>query len=354
MPLTNLWFSQVFEPNDSNDVDYRRRLYSFLSISYFGCVALFAFSYINYINDDIAIFYTVFTTALIFIVNLIFFHLYKCLTSCCRVASFGMVLFCWILVYQGGVENTALYWTLSLPIVLFAMLGYLYGAIANGIVLISLLIMLNNQALIIANYSSPEVVRFISSLFVINIISFINEYFREHSHSAMTDINMSKEQQANTDVLTQLPNRRFIDAVFFPSSKVNMGSRFPMVLIMADVDNFKKFNDNYGHHTGDQILEKLARTMEQCIRSEDIVARVGGEEFLLVFSNTNYNMALTVAEKIRNAISVMKLEYEGKELKITMSFGVEIAHSYNEIESKLKEADKKLYQAKSAGRNCIF
>jgi diguanylate cyclase (GGDEF)-like protein len=353
MPLTNLWFSHVFERSDSNDVDYHRRLYSFLSISYFGCVALFAFSYLNYINNYITIFYTVFATALIFFVNLIFFHSYKCLTLSCRIASFGMVVFCWILVYQGGVENTALYWTLSLPLVLFAMLGYLYGAIANAIVLISLMVMLNNQELLIANYSQPEVVRFISSLFVINIISFINEYFREHSHSAMTDINISKEQQANTDVLTQLPNRRFIDAVFFPTSKVNTNSRFPMVLVMADVDNFKSFNDKYGHHTGDLILEKLARTMEQCIRSNDIVARVGGEEFLLIFSNTHYNMALIVAEKIRSAINVMKLEYEGHELKITMSFGVAIVHSYNDIESKLKEADKKLYQAKNSGRNCI-
>ena len=64
-------------------------------------------------------------------------------------------------------------------------------------------------------------------------------------------------------------------------------------------------------------------------------------------------MALLVAEKIRSAINVMKLEYEGQELKITMSLGVAIVHSYNDIESKLKEADKKLYQAKNSGRNCI-
>ena len=62
-----------------------------------------------------------------------------------------------------------------------------------------------------------------------------------------------------------------------------------MVLVMADVDYFKSFNDNYGHQTGDLILEKLARTMEQSIRDEDIVSRVGGEEFLIVFSNTDYN-----------------------------------------------------------------
>jgi len=298
-------------------------------------------------------FYIVTVTGLIFFVNLIFFHLNKSLNLCCQIASIGVIIFCWVLVYQGGIENTALYWVLSLPLVLFALLGYRHGAIANGVVFISLIIMLNNLELLVANYSHPEIMRFISSLFVINIISFINEYFREHSHSAMTDINISKEQQANTDVLTQLPNRRFIDSVFFPATKANVSSRFPMVLVMADVDNFKSFNDNYGHHTGDKILEKLAHTMKECSRSDDIVARIGGEEFLLVFSNTHYDIALIAAEKIRRAISVMKLEHEGQKLEITMSFGVAIAHDYSEIDNRLQEADKKLYQAKRAGRNCI-
>jgi diguanylate cyclase (GGDEF)-like protein len=348
------WFSDFLERHDSNYVDYKRRLYSFLSISYFGCVALFSFSYLNYTNDYITIFYTVLATAIIFLVNIVLFHFYKCLTLSCRIASFGMVFFCWVLVYQGGVENTALYWALALPLVLFAMLGYLYGAIANGIFFISLVIMLNNQEFLIAHYPQPEVVRFISSMFVINIISFINEYFREHSHSAMTDINIIKEQQANTDILTNLPNRRFIDAVFFPASKTKVPNRFPMVLVIADVDYFKSFNDNYGHQTGDRILQKLAQTMEQSIRDEDIVSRVGGEEFLIVFSNTDYDTGMKVTNKIRSAVCDMRLNHENKALKITMSFGVSIAQTYSEIESKLKEADEKLYQAKNSGRNCIY
>jgi diguanylate cyclase (GGDEF)-like protein len=214
--------------------------------------------------------------------------------------------------------------------------------------------MLNNQELLLADYSSSETIRFLSSFFAVNIICFINEYFRQHSHLKMAGINIIKEQQSNTDALTDLPNRRFVDAVFFPTSKINANDRFPMVLIMADVDHFKSFNDNYGHQMGDIILEKLARTMEQCIRTEDIVARVGGEEFLLIFSNTSYELGLKIAEKIRNEISMMNLDHEDKELNITMSFGVAIAKKHNEIESKLKEADTRLYNAKKAGRNCIL
>ena len=354
MPQINRWYTRFFDRSDSHDVDYQRRLYSFLSISYFGCVALSVFSYINYINNYLIIFYTVSVTSLLFFINLILFHRYRCLALCSKVASFGMLVFCLVLVYQGGIDNTALYWALSLPLILFTMLGYLYGGFANIIFFISLLFMLNNPEYLIADYSRSEIIRFISSLFVINVISFINEYFREYSHSAMSDININKEQQANTDALTLLANRRFIDAVFFPDCKANSKDRFPMVLIMADVDHFKNFNDTYGHHMGDFILRKLARTMEECIRTEDIVARVGGEEFLLIFSRTNYDVGMKIAEKIRCAVSVMKLDHEGQELKVTMSLGVTTVNSYIEIESKLKEADSKLYQAKNAGRNCIY
>jgi len=354
MALSNHWLTHFFDHSDSHGIDYNRRLYSFLAFSYFGCIALLIFSYKNYSSDYTVIFIITSLAAIVFIVNLLLFHLYQSLELCGKIGSFGIIVFCFILVYQGGIDNTALYWVFPFPLVLFAVLGYFNGSVANGILFICLLVMLNNPELLLANYADSEVIRFLSSFFVINIISFINEYFRESSHSAMADININKEQQANSDALTHLPNRRFIDAVFFPTSKINVKDRFPMVLIMADVDHFKSFNDTYGHQVGDMILKQLARTMERCIRTEDIVARVGGEEFLLLFSNTGCELGLKIAEKIRKEITVMKFVHELQELSVTMSFGVAFAQNHSEIESKLKEADVKLYQAKEAGRNCIF
>lgn len=353
MPLAKHWLTHFFDHTDSNGVDYNRRHYSFLAFSYFGCLALTIFSYKNYNSDFPVIFIITFITSLVFFGNLILFYLSQNLNLCSKIGSIGIIIFSVALVYQGGIDNTALYWIFPFPLVLFAALGSFNGAVANCIIYISLLLMLNHQELLLAEYSPSETIRFLSSFFVINIICFINEHFREHSHLTMAVININKEKQANTDALTDLPNRRFVDSVFFPTSKINSNDRFPMVLIMADVDHFKSFNDNYGHQVGDNILEKLARTMEQCIRAEDIVARVGGEEFLLIFSNSSYELGLKIAEKIRNKISMMKLDHENKELKITMSFGVSIAKKHNEIESKLKEADARLYDAKKTGRNCI-
>lgn len=353
MALSKHWLIHFFDRNDSHSVDYNRRLYTFLAFSYFGCIALIIFSYKNYSSDYAPVFIITSVTASIFFVNLLYFHLYKNLDLSCKIASVGIIIFCLILVYQGGIENTALYWVFPLSLLLFGLLGYFYGCIANCVVFISLLIMLTHPELLLANYSASEVVRFLSSFFVLNIMGFINEYLHENSHSTMADINFYKNQQANTDALTNLPNRRFVDVVFFPSIKVNVNDRFPMVLIMADVDGFKVFNDTYGHHVGDIILKKLARTMEECIRTEDIVTRVGGEEFLLLFSNTGYEIGLKIAEKMRKEVSAIDLVHEHQILKVTMSFGVAISHNYSEIESKLKEADVKLYQAKNAGRNCI-
>jgi diguanylate cyclase (GGDEF)-like protein len=353
MSLTNHWLTHFFDDTVSNNVDKKRRLYSFLAFSYVGCFVLAVFSYKNNNSDTAFIFVITSITSLLFLINIVIFHVYKNLDACCKAGSIGIIIFCLTLVYHGGIDNTALYWIFPFPLVLFVLLGAFNGAIANSFVFILLLIILNNHEFILASYSSTETIRFLSSFLVINIMSFINEYFREHSHSTMTDLNINKEQQANTDTLTNLPNRRFVDSVFFPTSKVNSNDRFPMVVIMSDVDHFKSFNDNHGHQIGDKILEKLARTIEQCIRTEDIVARVGGEEFLLLFSNTGYELGLKIAEKIRNEICVMQLENEKEILNITMSFGVAIAQNHDEIESKLKDADAKLYKAKKSGRNCI-
>jgi diguanylate cyclase (GGDEF)-like protein len=354
MQISKHWLTHFFDNRESQDVDYNRRHYSFLAYSSLGFLVLAVMSYRSYHSGHMEICLITLITSLVFFLNLTFYHLFKRLDLCGKVGSICIVCFCLTLVYWGGIDNTALYWAFSFPLVLFAVHGYFFGLIANSILFISLLIMLTNSELLLAHYKNSEVIRFLSSYFIINIISFINEYYREHSHEILSDINISRDQQANTDALTNLPNRRFVDSIFFPTSKANVNDKFPMVLIMADVDKFKSFNDTYGHHIGDLILERLARSMEQCIRNEDIVARVGGEEFLLLFSSTSYEKGLKIAEKIRKEVSLIEIEHDQQVLQITMSFGVSIASNHSEIESKLKEADTKLYQAKNTGRNCVF
>ncbi|OUR62546.1 hypothetical protein A9Q74_04630 [Colwellia sp. 39_35_sub15_T18] len=354
MSNARYWLTHFFDDSLSLDVDQKRRLYSFLAFSYFGIVMLLTFSYSNFMQESRSISTITLIGATAILANLLLYYIKHNLQLCCTICGLFMIFFCLALVHHGGIENTALYWVFPFPMVIFVLLGRFLGFWFNCLLFLSLVLLLALPEYLQAQYRAHEGFRFLASLFAVNAISYINEHYRERSHIKMSDLNLSKEQQANTDALTHLPNRRFVDAVFFPTCKTNINNSFPMVLIMADVDLFKRFNDDYGHQMGDEVLTQLSRTIEQCIRSEDIVARVGGEEFLLLFSQTTYDIGLKIAEKVRKKVATMKIIHDQKTLRVTMSFGVAIAYSYGEIESKLKDADAKLYQAKDAGRNCIL
>lgn len=353
MLKTRHWLTHFFDDAHSLSIDKKRRLYSYYAFSYFGIATLMAFSVHNYLKQEYSISIITLFCGIAILANLFYYYWKHNLSRCCVAGSLFIIFFCLAIVYHGGIENTALYWTFPFPLILYVLLGRRLGLWLNVVMFLLLTLLLSQPDMIIAQYSTAESLRCLASLFVVNAISYINEHYRTESHSLMAESNVNKEQQANTDALTQLPNRRFVDSVFLPSYQFNPNSNFPMVLIMADVDYFKSINDNYGHDCGDIVLKELANTIEQSIRSVDIVARVGGEEFLLLFSNISYDAGKQIAEKIRISVADMHIPHAKKEITITMSFGVAIANNYTEMESRLKEADKKLYKAKHSGRNCV-
>jgi diguanylate cyclase len=353
MDISQSWSTHFSQQSDSLIVDNKRRRYCFLACCYVGVLVLIIFSIRDYglLGNNISIVTSI--TAAAVLANLLLYHFKHCLALCCVFVSLFIIGFCLALVYLGGVENTALYWVFPFPMIIFILLGCFWGCLANVLFYLFLVVILLTPDILLAQYSIVEVIRFLASLAVLNAFSFINEFFREQSHTTMADINTNRELQANTDILTRLPNRRFVDAVFFPASKVSNGTAFPMVLIMADVDHFKKLNDSYGHKAGDIVLEAIARTMENCVRSDDIIARIGGEEFLLIFSNTHYDLGMKIAEKIRANVERMSIAFEDKILSVTMSFGVALTQKHKDIAATIEIADSKLYQAKKFGRNHV-
>lgn len=122
------------------------------------------------------------------------------------------------------------------------------------------------------------------------------------------------------------------------------------VLILFDVDNFKKINDTYGHDYGDIVLKSIAKNVKEQIRKSDIFARWGGEEFVLLLPSTAQEDGVKFAEKIRKNIEEIRFE---KISKVTCSFGVVSYAKGDDEESMIKRADKLLYKAKNAGRNCV-
>jgi len=161
------------------------------------------------------------------------------------------------------------------------------------------------------------------------------------------------EWMARTDMLTKLPNRRdFIEKLERAIASATRHHR-GFVLAMADIDDFKAVNDRHGHHAGDTVLEAVAALMREAVRTDDYVARWGGEEFILLFSDTDLEGGRIIAEKIRRLAAERSWEFEGQPLSVTFSIGVCAFDGSGDMNDLLRRADDALYEGKSSGRNTV-
>jgi diguanylate cyclase (GGDEF)-like protein len=157
---------------------------------------------------------------------------------------------------------------------------------------------------------------------------------------------------ANTDSLTRLANRRFfIDAL---EKAMAFAKRHEQALsvIMADLDNFKSLNDTYGHQAGDQVLVAFAQVMQASIRQEDLAARFGGEEFILMLPGTTVEDATILAERLRDILE--NLPFPFLNTRVTASFGIAPYRPEDTFETLVNRADEALFAAKAAGRNRVM
>ena len=163
-------------------------------------------------------------------------------------------------------------------------------------------------------------------------------------------------RDATTDKLTGLPNRRAFDQVFDEAVSQATLRRAPLSLLMIDVDHFKKFNDTYGHQTGDAVLKLVARTLTDTVKGRDHPARYGGEEFAIVLPDTTAVQARTVAEQVRQAMASRRIVRRNSGVdygQVTVSVGVASLHPGDDCAALVARADAALYAAKRAGRNRV-
>jgi diguanylate cyclase len=162
--------------------------------------------------------------------------------------------------------------------------------------------------------------------------------------------------ESMTDPLTQLFNRKHFDMTLAQAIEDATQTSEPLSLMMSDVDHFKKFNDTYGHLTGDQVLRLVAIALKQNVKGQDVAARYGGEEFVVLLPKTALMAAVTVADHIRRAVMGKELmrRSTGETLgRVTISLGVAAWRKGDTVASLLERADACLYAAKRAGRNCV-
>lgn len=151
-----------------------------------------------------------------------------------------------------------------------------------------------------------------------------------------------------TDPLTGLINRRGMQAMLDEWEKVQQ----PFSIIMGDIDYFKRINDEFGHDVGDQVLKFIAKHMQDSSRPDDLICRIGGEEFVMLLPETDLSIAHKAAERLRQRIDSDTCPCVGK--PVTLSFGVSSwSPGESSIAQVIKSADQALYAAKKAGRNCV-
>ncbi len=156
------------------------------------------------------------------------------------------------------------------------------------------------------------------------------------------------------DELTGLHNRRF--ALEFLEREIARGRRHdrPLSIVLADIDHFKRFNDDFGHAGGDDVLRAVAACVKEPLRRESCAARYGGEEFLVILPETDLEGARAVAERIRQGVEALTPVLDGEACEVTLSAGVATwSDAMRNSEGLIRAADEMLYAAKDAGRNLV-
>lgn len=179
---------------------------------------------------------------------------------------------------------------------------------------------------------------------------------RVQAHLIRKQVSDERRTSAITDVLTSLYNRRYFDTVFDHMYHKSLIEGMPLVFFMIDIDNFKKYNDNYGHQAGDDVLKRVAQSMQsQLKRNGDYIFRLGGEEFSILLLSNNDEYCQELSEALHQSIKELHIEHKYNEEygEISVSIGISKVMITKEITKFdiYNSADQALYSAKHSGRN---
>lgn len=167
----------------------------------------------------------------------------------------------------------------------------------------------------------------------------------------LIELNHRLAYQASRDSLTNLLNRRTMNQFIQSEYARSTRSGKPFGLIMADVDDFKLVNDEYGHSAGDLVLMELSALLTATLRKQDLISRWGGEEFLVLLPETDLEGVQVAAEKLRDIVCQSSFLYQGKSIRITLSIGGVICQDKDDWDACLKHVDRALYYGKNHGKN---
>lgn len=268
---------------------------------------------------------------------------------------------------NGLVANTLIGWRSGLFVVLFLLIPVLfYNPIIKKYekMLLSILFALTIMMTILLSFLFDPIVQInailLQAMNCFNIfmtcavlagISFLDYRSSNDIADRLINVNQQLAYLASRDSLTNLLNRRTMNQFIQMEHVRSKRSGKPFGLIMADVDDFKHVNDQYGHTAGDVVLTDLSFLITSILREQDLTARWGGEEFLILLPETDLDGVQVTAEKIRDLISQSSFLYQGKNIQITLSIGGVICQNDENWDDCITHADRALYFGKSHGKN---
>ena len=282
------------------------------------------------------------------------------------IATFNLFVFLLILIYIRQGESFTFIWTIFLPLTVILVNGSKKGLIISVIFYIITFTYTYTGIDIWQNgsWTKDSYARFVGASFILVYIIYLFEQSAEKAFTVLDKIRKKEKEYVNqlqtcsiTDPLTELFNRRQLEYSFDADFDKAEFYKNNFAFFILDVDDFKLYNDNYGHIKGDEVLQTIANTLKaNTKRDTDNVFRLGGEEFCGLIMADNEQKIFKSIEKIRSDIESLNIKHEKSSHKvITASFGVCIIDKYKvkSFDAMYKKADTYLYEAKRSQKNCI-
>lgn len=281
------------------------------------------------------------------------FSLYRAVEKSATTILYNLYCLMLYLVITGGAEGTGPIWIFIVSPVTYSIRGlkkgtvdiiaFLFAVIAGFII---------TDSFNIYDYQ-PEALplRVVISFIIVALLSGFYERSREKYNEKIVALSIKNERLATIDHLTDLPNRRFMMKELAQLKHLRKKTKQPYVILLADVDNFKKINDNYGHDFGDEALTQLANILKKSLPKQAIASRWGGEEFLIALPNSDKEQGQSIAEKIHAELQKKPVRMNGNSVVLTISIGLAQSQLTTTIAQDIKLADERLYKAKEQGKN---
>ncbi|WP_250461795.1 GGDEF domain-containing protein [Microbulbifer litoralis] len=270
------------------------------------------------------------------------------------VGALLLVLYFYLLL-SGGVNNTGLMWAVMLVPGFINLYGYKGGVAALAVIggATALVLFYPDFPGLTAQYDTAYRARFLAVFGALTALTALLDNSRHQTQQLLHRLTRELENRASTDALTGLANRREAYRAINEMERRNRHLAGRYTVLIGDLDNFKTINDTYGHAFGDRVLQDVAEVLRDNTRADDIVARWGGEEFLILLPNTDLHGGGVLAEKLRERVEALSRKYNPP-VEISISFGVAEGDPASATHGQLlAEADARMYRAKDGGRNQV-